>query len=368
MEMNHRRETYARYRWIALLWLAFSLLNATQIVVGMHAVGMQHEWGRLFAVIFLAWLVWALATPSIVWLGRKFPPIRWKPVSTWLVHLGYCMLIAVIYSAWAGYLQKLFPPWNEDPSYESFSHLWFSAFYGEFHLFFILYAAILAIDYTLQSRQRLAAREAEAARLQAQLSEAQLEALRRQLEPHFLFNALNAIAGLVREQRDEDAVNMIAGLSDLLRRVLDDSGNQEVSLGEEMEFLDKYLEIQKMRFADRLQLKVEVPRELFSARLPSLILQPLVENAIQHGIGKRVSGGQIGITAARMNGSLVMKVSNDGPQLPADFKPGRSGVGISNARARLRSLYGESCDLEIRNRAEGGVEASISLPYKANKS
>jgi two-component system, LytTR family, sensor kinase len=367
MAMSEQLKTHSRYFWIALLWVLFSLLNATQIVVGMHAVGMHHDWGRLFTVVFLSWLVWALATPSILWLGKRFPPSRWRPLSTWAVHIGYCVLIAAAYAAWGAFLQKVLPPWGTDYSDNPFSHVWLNAFYGEFHIFFVLYGAILAIDYMLESRQRLAAREAEAARLQAQLSRAQLEALRRQLEPHFLFNALNAIAGLVREKRDDDAVSMIAGLSDLLRRVLDSSDSQEVSLGQEMEFLNKYLEIQKMRFADRLQLKVDVPKELFTARLPSLILQPLVENAIQHGIGKRVSGGHIRIAAARMNGSLVMKVYNDGPELPAGFDERRSGVGLSNARARLQSLYGEACDLEIRNRPEGGVETTLSLPYKVSK-
>jgi two-component system, LytTR family, sensor kinase len=365
MELDKHCRSVPQGVWIALLWLGFSLLNATQMVAGMRAVGMRHAWGRLFTVIFLSWLVWGLATPIVLWLGRKFSPVRWRLVSTWLVHIGACLLIAVVYSAWSGWLQQMFPPWGDDSSQDSFPHLWFNAIYEEFHLFFILYAAILAVQYTLESRKRLARREAETARLQAQLSEAQLESLRRQLEPHFLFNALNAVAGLVREKRDEAAVTMLAGLSDLLRRVLDGSGTQEVSLGEEMEFLNKYLEIQKTRFAERLQLKVDVPRELFAARVPSLILQPLVENAIQHGIGKRVSGGEIGITATRLNGSLIMKVYNDGPQLPADWERAGVGVGISNARARLRSLYGPSCELCIRNRDAGGVETSLSLPYKA---
>jgi len=346
------------------VWLGFSLLNATQIVVGMRAVGMQHAWGRLFGVIFLSWTVWALATPIVLQLGQKFPPTRWKPVSTWLVHLGCCMVIAIIYSAWTAVLQQIFPPWGKDSSQDSFSHLWFNAFYGEFHLFFLLYVVILAVQYTVDFRKRLAAQEAEAVRLEAQLSEARLEALRRQLEPHFLFNALNAIAGLVRERRDETAVSMLVGLSDLLRRVLDGSSTQEVSLGEEMEFLNKYLEIQKTRFVERLKLSVDVPSDLFPARVPSLILQPLVENAIQHGIGKRVRGGEIEIVGSRSNGLLILTIYNDGPQLAADWEQARAGVGISNARARLRSLYGPSCGLEIHNCDGGGVEVSLSLPFK----
>jgi LytS/YehU family sensor histidine kinase len=201
--------------------------------------------------------------------------------------------------------------------------------------------------------------------LNEQLSHAQLDALRRQLEPHFLFNTLNAIAGLVREARNDAAVNMIAGLSNLLRRVVDASDKQEVSLGEEMEFLQTYLEIQQTRFADRLQVNLDVPREFLSARVPSLILQPMVENAIEHGIGTRSAGGAIRIGAARNNGLLTLSVYNDGPHIAADWEQFRCGVGIANVRTRLQNLYGSECGVDIRNQ-EAGVEVLLSVPYKTD--
>jgi LytS/YehU family sensor histidine kinase len=157
---------------------------------------------------------------------------------------------------------------------------------------------------------------------------------------------------------------MIAGLSDFLRRVIEDSGKQQVPLGEEMEFLQKYLDIQKVRFAERLQLRVDVPKELFTAQVPSLILQPMVENAIKHGIAKRAHGGLIRIAAVRSNGMLTLSVYNDGPRLPADWDENNSGIGISNARTRLQSLYGEACNLSLRNHDPGGVEISVSVPFK----
>jgi two-component system, LytTR family, sensor kinase len=352
--------------WIAVLWLVFALVNATQIVVGMHAVGMQHAWSRLFFAVLMSWLVWALATPLVICLGQRFPPSRWRPLRTWFVHLGACLVIGAVYSAWAAMLQLLLRPWGY-AQVTGFGKTWFSVFYGEFHLFLILYAAILAISHTLESGRRLAQRETEAARLNEQLSRAQLDALRRQLEPHFLFNTLNAIAGLVRETRNDAAVIMIVGLSDLLRRVLEASDKQEVSLREEMEFLETYLDIQKTRFADRLQLTVDVPREFLAAQVPSLILQPMVENAIQHGIGTRAAGGAIRITAAQDNESLTLSVYNDGPRIPEDWEQLRSGVGISNVRTRLQSLYGGACSLNIRNH-ERGVEVLLSVPYKAGGS
>jgi two-component system, LytTR family, sensor kinase len=356
------RPSYS-WRWIALLWLGFALVNATQIVAGMRAVGMQHAWSRLFITVLASWIVWLLATPLVLRLGHRYPPTRWRPIHTWFVHLAACFAIGAIYSLWAAGLQMTLQPWGY-MLVTGFGKTAFSTFYGEFHLFLILYAAILAIDYTLESKRQLAERETEAARLSEQLSRTQLAALRRQLEPHFFFNTLNAIAGLVRENRNDDAVSMIAGLSDLLRRVLDDSGKQEVSLGEEMEFLETYLEIQKTRFAERLRLSVNVPKEFLSARVPSLILQPMVENAIEHGIEKRAAGGLLRIGAVRDNGFLTLTVYNDGPSIPDDWEELRAGVGIANVRSRLQTLYGASSKLNIQNR-EQGVEVELSVPYKS---
>jgi len=156
---------------------------------------------------------------------------------------------------------------------------------------------------------------------------------------------------------------MIAGLSDFLRRVLEDSNRQEVPLGEEMAFLQKYLEIQKARFGERLQVIVDVPREFFPAQVPTLILQPMVENAVKHGIAKRANGGAIRISAFRSNGMLTLRVCNDGPTLPADWERTHAGIGISNVRTRLQSLYGNAFELSMRNQAPGGVEASVSVPF-----
>jgi two-component system LytT family sensor kinase len=157
---------------------------------------------------------------------------------------------------------------------------------------------------------------------------------------------------------------MIAGLSDFLRRVLDDANRQQVPLEEELDFALKYLDIQKVRFAERLQVSVSVPKELFPAPVPSLILQPMVENAVKHGIAKRVHGGAIRIAALRSNGKLTLSVYNDGPSLPVGWEDSRSGIGISNVRTRLQGLYGEAFEFNVRNQEPGGVEVSLSVPYK----
>ena len=241
--------------------------------------------------------------------------------------------------------------------------MWFRFFSGLIS-YLILYAAILGVGYALESRDRLARQQTETARLNEQLSRAQLESLRRQVEPHFLFNSLNAVAGLVREGRSETAVNAISKLSDFLRRVLEDSNRQEVRLGEEIEYLQKYLEVQKIRFAERLEVKLQVPAELLRSQVPSLILQPMVENAIKHGIAKRAQGGEIRVSATRSNGMLKLTVYNDGPALAAGGEDGPSGIGISNTRTRLQRLYGESFELSLQNHGQHGVEAAVSVPFR----
>lgn len=224
-----------------------------------------------------------------------------------------------------------------------------------------LYSSVLLVGYMLDYRERLARQQTEAAKLNEQLSKAQLSALRQQIQPHFLFNTLNAVVGLVRDGRNDAAVSMIVILSELLLRVLKDSDRHETSLGEELAFVQKYLHIQKMRFADRLRLLINVPKDLLSARVPTFVLQPIVENAIKHGIAKRAQGGLIQIRAVRSNGSLILDVYNEGPDLLPDTK--QSGTGLSNMRIRLEALYGTTFSLKMRNQEPCGVEVSVSVPF-----
>jgi sensor histidine kinase YesM len=269
----------------------------------------------------------------------------------------------LVSAAWIAWLEALMNPWAKTPGPETFAYLWQHKFYNSLLAYVILYGGILLVGHLLDSQERSARQQTEAARLNEQLSKAQLNALRRQIEPHFLFNTLNAIAGLVREKRNDDAVSMIVGLSDFLRRVVDDSDRQQVSLGEELEYAQKYLDIQKVRFAERLQFTVDVPEELRPAQVPSLILQPMIENAVKHGIAKRVQGGAIRIAAARRNGTLTGRVYNDGPALPAGTQETHTGIGISNVRTRLQSLYQNGFELNMHNQEPDGVEVSLSVPF-----
>jgi two-component system, LytTR family, sensor kinase len=370
METKHIHSNSSRCIWIALTWLSFGLVDAMQTVFVMRAEGMHHAWGKLFLTSVLSWLPWALATPVIMRLGQRFAPVKSSSIVTWLAHFAGFAAIALASSAWLAWLDSLLNPFAYVSGPGRFGYLLFDRFYNGIFSSLLLYAAILAVNYLLDSRARLAYQETETARLNEQLAKAQLDALRRQIEPHFLFNTLNAVTGLVREGRNETAVSMIAELSDFMRRVLTDSTRQEVPLGEEMEFAQKYLEIQKVRFVERLQLSVEVPSELLLAQVPTLILQPMVENAIKHGIAKRAQGGSVRISASRSDGTLTLAVYNDGPGLPASgetsYPESRShpGIGISNMRTRLRSLYGDRFKLKLENQEPGGVEVSVSVPFR----
>lgn len=361
MEPEHRFPRARAWFWIALIWLVIGLFNASQTVFTMRAQGMHHNWPQLFLTQLLALLPWAIATPFIQLLGQRFPPIHWRPLSTWVVHLVACGGIGLVSAAFNASLEEAMNPWAVSPDPGPFAPLLLSRLYADSLSDLVLYAAILAISYVLYSRERLAHQQTETARLSDALSKAQLYALRRQLEPHFLFNALNSISGLVRDKKNDAAISMIARLSDFLRKCLEESDRQEVALGEEMDFVQKYLDIQKVRFAERLKLDVQVPNDLLSAQLPTLILQPLAENAVKHGISKRAQGGTIRISACRSAGMLNLTVYNDGPK----HRPGpTSGIGIANVRGRLERLYGDKFELHMRNQDSGAFEVSVSVPFR----
>jgi hypothetical protein len=341
-----------QWLWIAGIWTVIALLNATQSVMSLRGEGINRPLSIFFAFTALNWLIWACATPLVLRMALRFPPVTNAGPLAWLAHVGTAIVIGISTAAWNNLLLTTMQPWGRNNDARSYAAMLLGRFLSQLHITLILYTAIVIIAHNIESRRRAAA-------LTAQLSEAQLDALRRQLEPHFLFNTLNAIAGLIRERRNDDAIVMIAGLSDLLRRVVDESGRQQVPLGEEVEFLELYLAIQRARFADRLRVTIDVPAELRAAQVPSLILQPLVENAIQHGIGQCVEGGEVRVAATRANGALTIRIGNDGPPLAREWRP---GVGVSNSRARLANLYGDVSGLTVQNCA-GGVEAVVTMPY-----
>jgi len=362
METAVRPNSY-NWLWITSLWAALAILDATHNVFAMRHEGMHHVWMKVFFVLAFDWLPWALVTPWVISLARRHPP-AWKSPRTWLLHLCAIVAIDVVASAWGSALEVAVQPWLPDFESQAFLVTWPLKIYGSILPAFILYALILAITYVLDAKARAAEQQTDTARLNEQLSYAQLNALQRQIEPHFIFNALNSISGLVREQKNDAAVSMIVALSDFLRRVAVSSHDPQAQLAQEVEFLEKYLQIQEARFAGRLKVNMQIPDELRKARIPSLILQPLVENAIKHGIAQRVAGGEVRVAASRAHGLLHLRVYNDGPLLDRDGSAVKDGIGLSNLRTRLRLLYGSDCDLRLENYGITGVQVSLALPYR----
>jgi two-component system LytT family sensor kinase len=349
--------------WIAGLWAGLGILGATQDVFAMRFEGMHHSWVKLFFTRTFVWLPWALATPLVIRLGRKFP-VAWKPPQWWLIHLGAVIAISLVASAWETALEVLLQPWMPDFEAHPFLVTWPLKFSGTLLPALILYVVILSVTYVLDSRARAAAQQTDTARLNEQLSYAQLNALQRQIEPHFIFNTLNSISGLVRENKNDAAVSMIVALSDFLRRVAGSTNEAQVRLAQEVEFLEKYFQIQEARFAGRLNLDLQVPAELREARIPSLILQTLAENAIKHGIAKRTQGGEVRVAASRSDGMLHLSVYNDGPLLDREGRAVKDGIGLSNLRTRLKLLYGSDFELRLENFGITGVQVSLALPYR----
>jgi LytS/YehU family sensor histidine kinase len=224
-----------------------------------------------------------------------------------------------------------------------------------------IYWIIVSIAHALTWYRRSQERERSALQLEARLADARLEALRMQLHPHFLFNTLNAISTLVH--RDPHAADeMIGNLSELLRATLDTTA-QEIPLHQELHFLDQYLEIQQLRFGDRLQVEKEIDATALEVKVPTLILQPLVENAIRHGIEPQTGQGKLRITAACDGQTLRLRVCDNGPAAKPAAE-GKAGIGLANTRSRLKELYGQSASLTLTTGSDGGFVAAIDIPCR----
>jgi two-component system, LytTR family, sensor kinase len=363
MTETHSGTRSIRWRWIAALWCAGGLFDASQAVLILRFVHDSHQsWLPMFATEMATWLPWALATPWIIGLARRHPFIRGTTLRTVAVHVAAFATIGAVAEAWTATLQVLFNPWgNRQPP--DFWDSWSTTLLYHVLIFLIAYALILAGTYLVDSRDKVARQMIETARLNEELSKAQLAALRRQMEPHFMFNALNSIAGLVRDHRNDAAVSMIVGLSEFLRRSSEDSHRSQVTLAEEVEYLQRYVAIQQVRFGERLRFSIDIPADLLGAQVPGLLLQPLVENSIKHGVATRVVGGNIRVTGARRADSVWLSVYNDGPSFPIDWQT-RGGVGLTNLRTRLKILHGEDSGLQMRRAGADGVEVVVILPLK----
>jgi hypothetical protein len=348
---------------VAAIWAGVGLFDATQTVVSMRAAGMHHAWIELFVFLTLSWMPWAIATPLVMRLGSRWPlrPLR---LVAWLRHGVLWLACSLSASLWAAILEHALDPWTPGTPPAPVLQLFERKAYDQLLASLIIYYCILASGYVLGSRQRLARQSIASAELAAQLARAQLDALRRQVEPHFLFNTLNAVSGLVRDGQHDRAVEAIARISDFLRRTLQDSDAQEVSLDEELQLARLYLDIEQLRLGERLRVSIDVPPGLLRAVIPRLILQPLIENAVKHGLARRAQSGALHIAARDAGGQVVLTVYNDGPPALASGGGDTPSIGLRNVRGRLAGLHGDAATLTLANVEQRGVLVTLCLPLR----
>jgi two-component sensor histidine kinase len=318
------------------------------------------NWG---GVVFetLEWLLLGSLMPVTYYMARRFPIQRLGWRRALVVHILGALSLGILWTAFGIPLGRAFNiPYAQGPVHRVAIMWVVSTFPWVTFLYLAMVGSVHAIWYFDEARVR----EAHASRLSAQLANARLDALRMQLNPHFLFNTLNAVTVLVREQNTRAASRMLELIGDMLRHVLRSDQPHEVPLAEELRFVEQYLAVEQVRFSDRLTVDWSIDESARSALVPGFVLQPLVENAIRHGVSSRAESGRIEITAQLQNGNLRLSVTDDG----AGMNAARSseGIGLANTRERLRTLYGERASLSVSNRDGGGegTLAVVTLPHR----
>jgi hypothetical protein len=333
---------------------------------------------EIFTLPLIQDTIFAVMAPFVFVIAARRPIQKSHRVRSGLLCLGGGILFAVIHVV----IRLLsYPAWNDQfKKYEwaliNWRTLHLSIYWPALKRIFLwnlvedifaIYLPIVVIAHAVLYYTRYREREVRAAQLQAQLSDAKLLALKSQLQPHFLFNTLHSISSLMlRDVKSADT--MIARLSDLLRMSLEDEGQHLISLKRELDFTQAYLDIEKIRFGDRLAAVFDVPPEVLDSLVPHFLLQPLVENSIKHGISKRSHAGEIEVRAEKLQNDLVLKVRDNGSDRPSGVPSGRdldSGIGLRGTRERLRTLYGSAQRLDIDFLPDGAVEVTISLPFRA---
>ncbi|MCI0614161.1 histidine kinase [bacterium] len=373
LEMNvspRGRLSPSRWGLILFVCLLIGVTFAVQGFIYANQKGYPLSWRDSFTEQIPFWLVWGLLAPVIFRFIQHVPLDRERWFINVLKHVPASIVFSVIHLTL--YMLILAVLRERDLMESSKSMNTFIALITRlnFGMRMWSYLMLAAFAYAADFYQRYQEGTMRTSQLETQLAQAQLQALKMQLHPHFLFNTLNSISALLHKN-PEAADRMIARLGDFLRLTLRNSGTQEVTMQQELEFLKCYLDIERIRFQDRLTVEINVQPEASTARVPNLILQPVVENAIRHGIVTHNEPGRIEISAQCVNGWLEMKVTDNGPGL-ARSKDGTvditEGVGIKNTRSRLQQLYGETYRFELADASGGGLEVRVRIPLRIEAS
>ncbi len=348
-------------KWLPIFgaWLTAGLLFSAQSYYYRASIGQEVSWWGILSYDASYFVLWFFFTPWLLWLGTNLYLDRIQDLPRVAKHVVIGIATAVAHRA---LYDLIFMPLRQTPQRPFTWERFYYSVIGSFDYGVLVYCVAMLVIHALAYYRGLQQEQVRNSRLQAELATAQLLALRMQLHPHFLFNTLNTIAILIKQDTDR-ALLMVEALGDLLRQALKNQREQEVPLQQELEFLQHYLQIESIRFGDRLQVQMNIAPETLAARVPRLILQPLAENAIRHGIAKRRRPGVIEISAARQNGELQLRVrdNGDGPEL----HQGGAGIGLSNTRARLQTLYGARARFELARGDSGGAVATMVIPWQA---
>lgn len=349
-------------RWIKwslvfVFWTIIGLSFASQFYLSSNKFGRPVSWSQALSWSLGDWYVWALLSFPILALARRFPLERPRWIPNVLVHFLASALFAFIYIV----LRALAGQWQSRMAGEMIG---FKEFYDQllaktFQFNLLTYWVIVTVGHAFEYYRKFHEREIRNSELEKRLTEARLKALQMQLNPHFLFNTLHAISALMHTDI-EAADKMLVRLSDLLRYALNSSESQRVPLAQEISFLRRYLEIEETRFGERLKVKIDLSPETLDLLVPNLVLQPVVENAIRHGLEPHPHPGELRISAQATQGQLTLVVTDNG----VGFQPAeaREGVGLSNTRSRLQQLYGAAHSFTLERRPEGGTVATIRFP------
>jgi two-component system, LytTR family, sensor kinase len=357
-------------------WIVFGLLETTGTYVAAKGTDAPLPFDTAVLANMPFWLVWGMLTPVAFWLAWRFHFQDGRPVRFALVHFPAALMLSAVQILIAGgiywyatrvYFWTYFPGSFRQTIPEFYSQWAQTYLIVDVIVYWAIVGAYHVLDYHRRFREReldAARLETQTAQLEARVTEARLAALRMELNPHFLFNTLNAISALVRRGEHKEAVTMLARLGDLLRVTLERGGEQEIPLEKELEYLARYLEIERVRFHDRMRVETEVAEDAAYALVPTFILQPLVENAVRHGISRSTEGGVIRVIAERASDDrLVLTVADSGVGFHTRDGVVREGVGMKNTRARLDQLYGTRASLTWENAPEGGARVTVTMPF-----
>ena len=332
------------------------LYFATQLVIA-YPAAIRRPLGDALSINLTYYWLWGLSVPLVIWMAKRFRFERGRWLPSLGVHALWSVALTLVQIGIAEWFLQTFT--SARPERKSLRDAFLDNFHSSLPTYWIILFGYYAFDYYVKYRDR----ELQASQLETRLSQAQLQALKMQLNPHFLFNTLNTISSLMYTDA-EAADAMMSRLSELLRLTLEKDATQEVTLKEEMEQLERYIAIERIRFEERLDVRIDVDPSVLAARVPNFSLQPLVENAIRHGIAPRPEGGRLDLSAMRHEGTLRIRLHDDGPGLQPSGAARREGIGVANTRARLAQLYGAGHRFTMTNAPEGGLLVEMEIPYR----